>query len=393
MELEFTDEQLELRDNVRSVLEGTCPRRLLRAVFEADDDAGAQVAELWRQISELYWQGVAIPEDLGGLGLTYVELSIVAEELGRAVAPGPFLATVTQFAPLVHEVAGAEGRARFLSPVAAGERTATVAFAEGDRWELDAVEARATRTDDGWALSGTKTSVFDGATADDVAVVARGDDGLGVFVVPGSALTTTARTTLDPTIVVADVTLDGAVVPEDHVLAPPGTPGVEARIERAWHEATVALAIATVGTCRLIFEETLQYAKDREQYGRPIGSFQALKHRLADMYLAVEKATSLCYFAALTIAEDDPRRAEAAALAKAAAGDCQRLLVQEGLQLHGGVGMTWEHDLHFFLKRAKTGDTLLGGSTTQRAHLARILGLDPGPRLHPGAGLHPGAAA
>ena len=105
MELEFTDEQLDLRDNVRSVLEGTCPRSLLRAVFEADDDADAQVAELWRQITGLYWQGVAIPEDLGGLGLSYVELSIVAEELGRAVAPGPFLATVTQFAPLVQEVA------------------------------------------------------------------------------------------------------------------------------------------------------------------------------------------------------------------------------------------------------------------------------------------------
>ncbi len=110
MELEFTDEQLELRDNVRGVLEGTCPRSLLRAVFEADDDADAQVAELWRQITELYWQGVAIPEDLGGLGLSYVELSIVAEELGRAVAPGPFLATVTQFAPLVQEVADAERR-------------------------------------------------------------------------------------------------------------------------------------------------------------------------------------------------------------------------------------------------------------------------------------------
>ena len=227
-------------------------------------------------------------------------------------------------------------------------------------------------------LQGAKSTVFDGATADLVAVIARGDDGLGVFVVPGSALKATARTALDPTIAIADVVLDGVVVPDDHVLAAPGTPGVDEQITRAWQHATVALATATVGTCRLIFEETLQYAKDREQYGRPIGSFQALKHRLADMYLSVEKATSLCYYAALTIAEDDPRRAEATALAKAAAGDCQRLLVQDGLQLHGGIGMTWEHDLHFFLKRAKCGDSLLGGAITQRAELARILGLIPG---------------
>jgi alkylation response protein AidB-like acyl-CoA dehydrogenase len=378
LELEFTDEQLELRDNVRSVLEGTCPRSLLRAVFEADHDADAQVAELWRQITELYWQGVAIPEDLGGLGLSYVELSIVAEELGRAAAPGPFLATVTQFAPLVQEVADPETGARFLAPIAAGAQTATVAFAEGDQWSVDAVRTTATRSGDGWVLQGAKSTVFDGATADVVAVVARGDDGPGVFVVPGPALEATARTALDPTIAIADVVLDGVVVPDDHVLAAPGTPGVAERVTRAWQHATVALATATVGTCRLIFEETLQYAKDREQYGRPIGSFQALKHRLADMYLSVEKATSLCYYAALTIAEDDPRRAEATALAKAAAGDCQRLLVQDGLQLHGGIGMTWEHDLHFFLKRAKCGDSLLGGAITQRAELARILGLHAG---------------
>jgi alkylation response protein AidB-like acyl-CoA dehydrogenase len=378
MELEFTDEQLELRDNVRSVLEGTCPRSLVRAVYEADDGAPAQVADLWRQITELYWPGVAIPEELGGLGLSYVELSIVAEELGRAVAPGPFLATVTQFAPLVREVAPTALQERFLAPVAAGERTATVALAEGDRWELDAVHARATRTADGWVLAGTKTSVLDGATADDVAVVARGDDGIGVFVVPGNALKAVERTTLDPTIPLTDVVLDGVVVGDDDVLAAPGTAGVEEQLTRANQEATVALAIATVGSCRLIFEETLQYAKDREQYGRPIGSFQALKHRLADMFLSVERASSLCYYAALTIAEDDPRRAEATALAKAAAGDCQRLLAQEGLQLHGGIGMTWEHDLHFLLKRAKTGDFLLGSATTHRLHLARILGLTPG---------------
>jgi len=377
MELEFTDEQLELRDNVRDVLEGQCPRSLVRAVYEGDADADAQVQGLWSQITELYWQGVAVPEALGGLGLTYVELAIVAEELGRATAPGPFLATVTQFAPLALAVGDAAAQQRFLAPVAAGERTGTVAFAEGDRWELSAVRTTATRTDDGWVLSGAKTTVLDGTTADDVAVIARGEDGIGVFVVPGTAVKATARDVIDPTFIVTDLTLDGVVVPDDAVLAAPGTPGVEEQIERAWQEATVAVALSTIGACRKIFEDTLQYAKDRVQYDKPIGSFQAIKHRLANMYLSLERATALSYYAALTIAEDDPRRAEAAALAKAAAGDCQRLLVTDGLQLHGGIGYTWEHDLHFWLKRAKTGEYLLGTATTQRSRLAQLLGLTP----------------
>jgi alkylation response protein AidB-like acyl-CoA dehydrogenase len=175
----------------------------------------------------------------------------------------------------------------------------------------------------------------------------------------------------------ADVVLDGVAVPPDRVLAAPGTAGVANALDRAGQEAAVALAAVTVGACRAIFERTVEYAKVREQYGRPIGSFQALKHRLADMYLAVERATSLCYFAALTIAEEDPRRAEAASMAKAAAGECQQLLVQDGLQLHGGIGVTWENDLHFLLKRALSGGALYGNAVHHRARLARMLGLAP----------------
>ncbi len=376
MELELSDEQLELRDNVRQVLEGISPPAVVRAVY----DDGASADPVWAQMVELYWPAVAIAEDLGGLGLGFVELAIVTEELGRAVAPGPFLATATQFAPLVREAGSPEHHAAFLTPVAEGTRTGTVALAEADRYELAAVRTTARPSPDGWVLDGVKTSVFDGATADEIAVVARaegftGDDGIGVFVVPGVAAKADARAVLDPTMPVADVRFDNVVVGEDRVLAAPGDGRAARAVERAQQEATVALAFATVGACRLIFEATLQYAKDREQYGKPIGSFQALKHRLADMFLSVERATALCYYAALTIAEDDPRRAEAASLAKAAAGDCQRLLAQEGLQLHGGIGYTWEHDLHFLLKRAKSGGALLGTASAHRANLARMLGL------------------
>ena len=386
MDLELSDEQRELRDGVRRVLDEQCPPALPRAVHERGETGAA----LWRRMVDLAWPGVAIAEAQGGLGLGAVELCLVAEELGRAVAPGPFLATATQYAPLLqeagesalahepesaaaHEPGSALAHER-LARVAAGALTGTVALAEDDRWDLAGVACRARRAGAGFVLSGRKTGVFDGATADEIAVVARGDEGLAVFLLPGTALKAEPRTLLDPTLALADLALDDVAVPAERVLLAPG-PAVERAVARALEVATVALALATAGACRRIFELTLEYAKVRRQYDRPIGSFQALKHRLADLYLTVERATALGYFAALTLAEDDPRRAEAAALAKAEAGDCQRLLVEDGLQLHGGIGFTWEHDLHLWLKRAKAGDALLGGATEQRARLARRLGL------------------
>jgi alkylation response protein AidB-like acyl-CoA dehydrogenase len=337
---------------------------------------------------ELSWPALAIPEQHGGLGLGFVEVALVAEELGRAVTPSPFLATVTQFAPAVREVGGdGAPAADILGRVAAGESTGTVAVAEGGRWEAPAVRATAVDTPGGWALTGTKAAVLDGAHADEVLVVARspsstGTDGLGVFLVPRTDLVATPRSVVDPTLPLADLVLDGVVVSPDRVLAAPGTPAVADRLDRAAQESVVALAATMVGACRAILERTVEYAKVREQYGRPIGSFQALKHRMAEMYLAVERATSLCYFAALTIAEEDPRRAEAASMAKAAAGECQELLVRDGLQLHGGIGYTWENDLHFLLKRALSGDALYGNAVHHRARLAGMLGLVP--RSEPG---------
>jgi alkylation response protein AidB-like acyl-CoA dehydrogenase len=186
------------------------------------------------------------------------------------------------------------------------------------------------------------------------------------------------RTVIDPTLPIATVTLAGVEVGDDAVLLEPGDPAAARAIERALEQSVTAMALSTTATCRRIFEMTLDYAKDREQFGRPIGSFQALKHRLADLYLAVERASALAYFAALTIAEDDHRRAVAASMAKAAAGECQRLVVRDGLQLHGGIGFTWEHDLHLFLKRAKAGDLLFGTAAAHRARLAALLGLEQG---------------
>ena len=367
MDFEFTDDQLDLRENARKVLESTCPPSLVRAVYDGEADGDA----LWSELVALDWPGLGLPEEHGGLGLGYLEVGILVEELGRVVAPSPFLATITQLAPLLREA----GSSFLLADLAAGRTTGTLAIAEGGQWRLDAVGTTARPSAEGWVLDGVKTHVIDGTRAQEVAVIARGDDGLGAFVVPASDVGARHGQLIDPSLPVATVTFDGVEVRGERVLVEPGDPSAERIISRALEEATVALALSTVATCRAIFEVTLQYAKDREQFGKAIGSFQAVKHRLAECYLAVERASALSYFAALTIAEDDPRRAVAASMAKAAAGECQRLLVRDGLQLHGGIGFTWENDLHFLLKRAKAGDLLFGTALFHRARLAELLGL------------------
>lgn len=372
MDFEFTDDQLALRENARDVLASACPPSVVRAVYDGDGDVDA----LWSQLVGLDWPAIGVAEEHGGMGYGFLEVGIVVEELGRVAAPSPFLATVTGLLPVLREA----GRAAEQPRVADGSLTGTLALAEHGRWEIDAIQTVARPADGGWVLSGTKSHVLDGSSAAEIAVVARldgttGADGLGAFLVPQSSVSARPRTVIDPTMPVADLTLDAVEVARDRVLLEPGDGDAAGSIERATQEATAAMALSTVAACRAIFEMTLQYAKDREQFGRPIGSFQALKHRLADMYLAVERASSVAYFAALTIAENDERRAVAVSMAKSAAGDCQRLVVGDGLQLHGGIGFTWEHDLHFLLKRAKSGELLFGTAAAHRARLARLMGL------------------
>ena len=382
MEFELSEEQEHLRDGARAFLEQACPPSAVRKVFDTKPGAfDAKSSPLWLRMIDLDWPALNVPEANGGLGLGPIEVALVVEEMGRVVAPSPYLATATQFVPVVRETGTEEQREAFLRPVAEGRSTGTVAIAEAaGRWEAGVVEATATRAGGGWRLEGTKRYVMDGATADEIVVVARapgssGWDGLGVFVVPGDSLASTVREAKDPSQPLADLALGGVSVPDDRVLVEPGDGRAAPAIRRAVQEAVAAMAMSMTGTCRVIFETTLQYAKDREQYGRPIGSFQALKHRLVQMYLAVERANALCYFAAMTIAEDDERRAMTPSIAKAAAGECQRLVVQDGLQLHGGIGYTWEHDLHMFLKRAKSGDFLFGSAAVHRAEVARQLGV------------------
>ncbi|HWF16469.1 MAG TPA: acyl-CoA dehydrogenase family protein [Acidimicrobiales bacterium] len=371
MDLEFSSEQEELRSSVRSFLEKECTLGVVRHVVES----GEASAELWAAMASLDWPALAVPEEHGGVGLTFVETAVVVEELGRCAAPGPLLATISQFVPMVREAGTPEQAQRFLSDVAAGTRTGTVALADHPRrWALDDVTMRAQHGEGGWVLEGTKLGVMTGHGVDDLAVVARAGDGVGAFVVPAAEARVSAIHSLDASRPLSTVSLDRVLVPDDRALGEPGSPATTRAVTRAIEEATAALALETVGACDALFQMVLGYVKDRKQFGVPVGSFQSIKHKMSNMFLAVERARSLCYFAAAAIAEESPKRGRAVAMAKAASDDCQHEVCRESLQSLGGIGFTWEHDGHLLMKRAEADGALFGGSAEHSLAVAASLG-------------------
>jgi alkylation response protein AidB-like acyl-CoA dehydrogenase len=375
MELEFSTDQEELRDSIRAVLVRESPISLARKVVED----GARPTELWNTVTSLGWPALTVPEADGGIGLGMLEAGILAEELGRVIAPGALLSTITQFVPAVREAATAEQRTHFLGAVANGTCSGTLAVAE-HAGSYDPATVAATVTIDGGdaVLSGRKRFVVEGDAVDEIVVVARepgttGDNGVRAIVLPSEAVAHTPVRVIDGTRRLTHIELDGVRVPADRVLGTGASAATALR--RAIEEATVAIALEIVGTAQQIFDVTLEYAKQREQFGVPIGSFQAIKHKFADMMVSLERARATGYFAALTIAEDDERRTTATSVAKVAAGDCQRLLGKEGIQVHGGIGYTWEHDMHLYVKRIRSSEALFGSSTTHRARIADQLGI------------------
>ncbi len=377
MDLEFSDDQDELRRSVRAFLDRECPPSVARRVTETGEPA----TDLWSAMVKLDWPALDVPEDCGGIGLSFVEVAVVLEELGAHIAPGPYLATVTQYAPAVREAGTPEQRRRFLGPVAAGESTGALAVADHPRrWRPAEVTATAEATDGGWVLRGRKRAVLATPDVDEVVVAARtgaqGGGGLGLFVVPASQLAIVPERSLDMSRPLATIELDGVRVPGDRALGQPGADAAGA-LARAAEEAAVALALETVGTCQHLLEMVVAYAKERHQFGVPIGSFQAVKHKMADLFVTIERARALAYYAVAALAEDDPARAVAASMAKAAADDCQRLVCQDSIQTLGGIGFTWEHDVHLFVKRARTTGTLFGSSAEHRLVVAEQLGLSP----------------
>jgi alkylation response protein AidB-like acyl-CoA dehydrogenase len=372
VELEFTSDQEELRDSVRSFLEKECSTEVVRAAVEH-----GQAEELWASMVALDWPGLTVPEEFGGIGLTFVETAVVAEELGRVVAPGPLLSTLTQFTPVVREVGDAAQQERFLSAVASGAISGTVALSDHPKgWSLDDVTLLAERVKGGWVLDGTKVGLL-GIQEEhgEVAVLARAGDGFGAFVVPAVEAGLSRVRSLDASRPLATAALRRVTVGDDRALGDPGSDASGLGIRRALQQATVALALETVGTCDSLFQLVLAYVKEREQFGVAVGSFQAIKHKMADMFLEVQRARALCYYAVAAIDEDTQDRAVAVSMAKAASDDCQRLVCRQAFQSFGGIGFTWEHDSHLFIKRAETTGALLGGAAEHSVAVAASLGI------------------
>jgi len=371
MPLIFTSEQEELRAVVRKFLATYSDEAQVRV--QMDSELGYDPG-VWKLMADqLGVQSIAIPEEYGGAGFGFGELSVVLEETGRALLPSPLFSTVVLAATTLLESGDAAAAREYLPGIAEGRTVATVALIEqSGRWSEDGVQARAERQGADFTITGTKPFVLDGAQADLVIVAARTDAGLSLFTVDAkdSGIEVTALPTLDQTRRQATLTFTEA---------PARLLGVEGQgwevLTRVLDIAAAALACEQVGGAARVLESTVDYVKVREQFGRPIGSFQAVKHKLADMLVELESARSAAYYATSAVESDSADLSLAASIAKTYCSTAYFHIAAESIQLHGGIGFTWEHPAHLYFKRAKGSEILLGSPAYHRERIAQRLGL------------------
>ena len=365
-----TEEQAQLRDAMRRFLADHSSPTTVRTLMAAADGWDAAV---WRRLcQELAVAGVHVSEAYGGQGFTFAELAVVVEEMGRALYCGPYFSSTVLGSTAILEAASPEECAELLPALAAGERRATLAVAETEGWQLDRIRLAAT----GGRLTGCKSHVLDGASADLILVAARetkgaGRGGLSLYAVDAGAegVAVQPLTPLDETRKLARLAFEN--VPARCLGA---TGGSETALGRTLQLGAVALANEMVGGAERLLESAVGYAKERVQFGRPIGSFQAVKHRCAELLLAVELAKSAAYRAASAAAEDDADLPALASLAKAAAAEAYMQAARDCIQLHGGIGFTWDNDTHLWYRRAKSSEVFLGTPAAHREALVRHRG-------------------
>jgi alkylation response protein AidB-like acyl-CoA dehydrogenase len=372
----FSDEQEQLRDAVRRFLVAKSSSEEVRRLMDTEDGYDQAV---WSQMAnELGLQSIQIPEEHGGQGFTFLELGIVVEEMGRVLLCAPFFSTVVLAANAIINAGTPDQQGKLLPGIAAGETIATLAFTEPTgKWDAAGVEMVAKGSGDSYTLDGTKSFVLDGHLADLVVVVARlegtsGAEGISLFTVDGAAtgLTRTALATMDQTRKQAKLEFAGVAA------APLGEPGAAwPALAKTLDQAAAMLSNEMVGGAQTVLDMAVDYAKVRVQFGRPIGSFQAIKHKCADMLMEVESGKSAAYYAAWAASEDNDELPTAASLAKAYCSDAYFHAAGENIQIHGGIGFTWEHDAHLYFKRAKTSELLLGDPAYHRELLAQHIGV------------------
>ena len=371
MNFAFNEEQEELRKSVRRFLEQKSPETEVRRLMET---AEGYDPEVWNQMGQqLGLQGLAIPEEYGGSGYSYVELIIVLEEMGRALLAAPYFATVALAANAILQCGDDAAKKELLPGIASGETIATLAITEDNgRWDLEGIELQASGSGGSYTLDGHKMFVLDGHTANLIVVAARTGAGVSLFAVDGDAsgLTRTPLATMDQTRKQARLEFSGTPA---RLISADG--GAEAGLQKTLDLAAVALAAEQVGGAQKCLEMSVEYAKVRVQFGRPIGSFQAIKHKCADMLLEVESAKSAAYYAGWAAADDTEELPTVACLAKAYCSEAYFHAAAENIQIHGGIGFTWEHPAHLYFKRAKSSELMLGDPAYHREMLAQRIGL------------------
>jgi alkylation response protein AidB-like acyl-CoA dehydrogenase len=377
IELGLNEEQSMLKTMARDFLSTEAPTTFVRQMM--DDEVGHS-PELWQKMAELGWQGLVLPEEYGGAAMNFRDLTILCEEMGRAVMPGPFYSTVILVGLPILDFGTDEQKAEFLPKIANGEIVCTLAALEesGDLW-ADDLHLRALPRGDGYVLNGTKLFVTDAKAADYMLVAARTkrtenpEEGITLFMVNAKewGIYIDNMAVMDLTRKQYEVQFTNVPVSASNIIGE--LHGGWPILQQIALKASAVLSAEMVGAGEMAMEMTVAYMKDRLAFGVVIGSFQALKHKAADMYAAMEYSRSLMEWAAECIKENDMDAPIAVAMAKSYCGDAVKFVTDAGVQLHGGIGFTWDHDMHLYFKRGRYNDTAFGDSNYQKEWIARRL--------------------
>ncbi len=379
MNFGFSDEQELLRATARKFLDNECTSTFVRQRMA---EAAGVTDEFWGKLAEQGWLGLVYPEAHGGSGLGFVDLTVLMEEMGRCMMPGPYFSTVLLGGLTILEAGSAEQQSAWLPRIAGGKAKAALAWTEPNAlWDAAGITAGAKLVGSDWVLNGTKLFVLDAHLADVLIVAARTSEGkrpeqgVSLFLVPkGTAgLEVKLLPTMDQTRKLCEVALRDARVPGAALLG--SRDGGWTPLSRVIDRATVALCAEMCGGAQRVLDMTVEYAKVRVAFGKPIGSYQGVKHKAADMLVDVENAKSLTYYAAWAVDENVPEAPLAASMAKAYCSDAFRKAAGTGIQLHGGIGFTWEHDLHLYFKRAKSSEFTFGDASYHRERVAQLINL------------------
>ena len=371
MEFELNETQRLFQRSARELFVQECPLTLVREMIEKSEPYSDPI---WNELVEQGWTGLIFSEDDGGLGLSTVEMAIAFEEMGRALVPGAFLSTVALAGSLIEKACSPEYRSQRLQAICEGKSKATVALLEESAsWNPDAVKLSATPVDGGYKLSGEKMFVSDASVANLIITVARAGSDLVLAFVDSktSGVSIKPMPGIDATRLLCAVEFNEVVVDAKDVLS--DSAKARAALDHALDVATLALTAEMVGGMHWLLDASVEYAKTRKQFGKPIGQFQAVQHHCANMLLMTESARSAVYYAAWIMSNDPKLAPLAVSMAKAYASDAYREAGNLAIQVHGGVGFTWDENIHFYYKRAKASELMFGDSTYHRERIARFV--------------------